>query len=122
MFIISQNMQPIKSEKPEDNTKLPDYITGPWIGNVGVDLIKITLDVSTQTQRLIGWFRKYRIIAGVAIEEEEKIFETVIYNIDTKMLSLRHPDLGIVVCWVNPTQIIGKTGMDLHTNLMKQFL
>jgi hypothetical protein len=100
--------------------KFPDYLLGVWVGNIGTDLIKITLDLSTQTQRLIGWFRKSRVVAGLPVEEDEKIFESATYDPNTKILILRHLDLGIITCWLNPTQIIGKTGMDYHVNLMKQ--
>lgn len=44
--------------KPEDNIKFPNHLTGVWIGTIGVDLIKITLDISNQTHKIIGWFKK----------------------------------------------------------------
>lgn len=64
--------------------------------------------------------KKYRVVAGAPIEEDEKIFETVSYDLDTKILFLRHLTLGSITCWVNPTQIIGKTDIDSHVNFMKQ--
>jgi hypothetical protein len=104
-----------------------NIISGVWVGTIGDNnFIKVTLDVTEKTDKLVGWYQRYNYENTEDHSpklESERMFTFIDYNVPESTIIFKSPEFGTLSCWVGASQLIGqsiKIPSSIHVNLMKQ--